>query len=52
MNLVLMEEQIKAQNKINEVRYRERLDEMNLSLHTELNDYDPSVNDSNLVQVQ
>lgn len=34
-----MGEQIKAQNKINEVRYRERLDDMNLSLHSELNDY-------------
>ena len=46
LNLVLMEEQIRNQNKINEVRYRERLDDMNLSLHSEIH----TLEDNELVQ--
>tara|TARA_B110000503_G_C6968345_1_gene338146 strand:- start:406 stop:675 length:270 start_codon:yes stop_codon:yes gene_type:complete len=48
LNLVLMEEQIRNQNKINEVRYRERLDDMNLSLHSEIH----TLEDNELIMIK
>ena len=48
LNLVLMEEQIRNQNKINEVRYRERLDDMNLSLHSEIH----TLEDNEMVMIR
>lgn len=46
-----MTEQIKAQNRLNEARYRDRLDDMNISLHTDINQSNSIILEQQLIQM-